>query len=102
MLRKRGQYSILTAVIVTLVLFAAGCQCGATDITPAPETTPASETPVPELASPSTPTPAPAQEETVMTLYENTEHGFSIEYPEGWVEYVYGATTGFHFLCNEP
>ena len=96
MLRKRGHLGILTAVIVTLILFVAGCQCGATD------TTPASETPVPELASPSTPTPAPAQEETVMTLFESTEHGFSIEYPEGWTENKHGATTSFQLMFNEP
>jgi len=29
-----------------------------------------------------TPTPTPIP----MTLYESTEHGFSIEYPEGWIE----------------
>jgi len=76
MLRKRGRISILTAVLVTLVLFVAGCQCGATDTTPAPE--------------------------TAMALYENTEHGFSIEYPEGWAENAYGAMTSFQFQFNEP
>ncbi len=42
--------------------------------------------------------PAP----TPMTLYENTEHGFSIEYPEGWTENSHGAATGFYLQCNEP
>jgi len=103
MLRKRGHKSILTAVIVTLVLFVAGCQCGATDTIPAPEPTSPSA-PIPTTAStpPSAPTPAPAQEETVMALYENTEHGFSIEYPEGWAENVHGATTSYQFQFNEP
>ncbi|MCK4273339.1 MAG: DcrB-related protein [Dehalococcoidales bacterium] len=91
MLEKRGHKCILMAVIVTLVLFVAGCQCGATDTTPAPAPT-----------LPSTPTPAPAQEETAMTLYENTEHGFSIEYPEGWAENTRGAGTSLQFLFNEP
>lgn len=39
---------------------------------------------------------------TLMTLYENTEHGFSIEYPEGWAENSHGAATGFYLQCNEP
>ena len=39
---------------------------------------------------------------TPMTLYENTEHGFSIEYPEGWTENSHGAATGFYLQCNEP
>jgi len=37
-----------------------------------------------------------------LTLYENTEHGFSIEYPEGWAENAHGAATGFYLQCNEP
>lgn len=76
MLRKIGQISILTAVLVTLVLFVAGCQCQATDTTPAPE--------------------------AATALYENTEHGFSIEYPEGWAENAYGTGIGFILQCNEP
>ncbi len=42
--------------------------------------------------------PAP----TLMTLYTNTEHGFSIEYPEGWAENAHGAATSFQFQFNEP
>jgi hypothetical protein len=38
----------------------------------------------------------------MMSLYENTEHGFSIEYPEGWSEDAYGAATSFRLQCNEP
>ena len=34
------------------------------------------------------PTPTPTPTPIPMTLYENTEHGFSIEYPEGWTENV--------------
>jgi len=37
-------------------------------------------------AGASTPTPTPTP--ILMTLYENTEHGFSIEYPEEWTENV--------------
>ncbi len=76
MLRKRGQIGILTAVLVTLVLFVTGCQCEATDTTPAPE--------------------------TAMALYENTEHGFSIEYPEGWAENAYEMATGLYLQWSEP
>ena len=37
-----------------------------------------------------------------MALYENTEHGFSIEYPEGWADSSHGGATGFYLQCNEP
>jgi hypothetical protein len=37
-----------------------------------------------------------------MTLYENTEHGFSIEYPEGWTQQSHGAATSFQFQFNDP
>ncbi len=81
--------------LLSLIVVITGCQCEAPATTPA--TTPA-QAPTP----PSTPTPAPAQEETAMALYENTEHGFSIEYPEGWTENVYGAGTGFQLQFSEP
>jgi len=44
----------------------------------------------------STPPPPP------MTLYENAEHGFSIEYPEGWTEKSREAATSFSFQFNDP
>jgi len=37
-----------------------------------------------------------------MTLYENTEHGFSIEYPEGWTESTRGAGAHFSFEFKDP
>lgn len=37
-----------------------------------------------------------------MILFESTEHGFSIEYPEGWSENVQEAGTQFSFEFTEP
>ena len=37
-----------------------------------------------------------------MTTYENTEHGFSIEYPAVWAQQSHGAATSFQFQFNEP
>lgn len=37
-----------------------------------------------------------------MILFESTEHGFSIEYPEGWSESVQEAGTQFSFEFTEP
>jgi len=37
-----------------------------------------------------------------MTLYENTEHGFTIEYPEGWTESIQGIGVQFSFEFNDP
>lgn len=39
-----------------------------------------------------------APEEPQLTLYEDTEHGFSIEYPEGWTENVLRA--GAYFMLE--
>ncbi len=36
------------------------------------------------------------------TLYESTEHGFSIEYPEGWTESAQELGTFFALTCTEP
>jgi hypothetical protein len=46
--------------------------------------------------TPTTPTP------TSMTLYESTEHGFSIEYPEGWAESTRGVGTHFSIEFGDP
>lgn len=89
------------AILVTLVLLVAGCQCGVEETNPATETTLTPEGQAPEPELPSTPTSAQAPEETVMTIFESTEHGFSIEYPEGWVENTHGATTSFQFQFKE-
>jgi len=48
--------------------------------------------------SPETPTPPSIP----MTLYQGTEHGFSIEYPEGWTESTQGAGTQFSFDFQDP
>jgi hypothetical protein len=37
-----------------------------------------------------------------ITLYENTEHGFSIEYPEGWIDSTRGVGTYFSAEFREP
>ena len=39
---------------------------------------------------------------TPMTLYESTEHGFSIEYPEGWTESAQELGAFFFLGCTEP
>ena len=45
-----------------------------------------------------TPTPTPIP----ITLYENTEHGFSIEYPEGWIEKAQGLGAYFLIEFRDP
>jgi len=45
-------------------------------------------------------TPTPTS--VAMTLYENTEHGFSIEYPEGWIEKAQGAGAYFSIEFRDP
>ena len=65
--------------LLSLVAVVGGCQSGAR----APTATP-------------TPTQLP------MASYENTEHGFSIEYPEGWAQQSHGAATSFQFKFNDP
>jgi len=37
-----------------------------------------------------------------MTLYESTEHGFSVENPEGWTEHSRGAGASFSFEFRDP
>jgi hypothetical protein len=71
---RRGKISILLAIIVTLALLTVSCG---------------------ESAEP-TPMPIP------MTLYESTEHGFSIEYPEGWTESEQGMGTYFSISFLNP
>jgi hypothetical protein len=39
---------------------------------------------------------------TPMTLYENTEHGFSIKYPEGWTENVLRPGAWFSIEFTDP
>ncbi len=65
--------------LLALVVTVTGCQCGAP--TPAP-----------------TPTPTPLS----MATYENTEHGFSIEHPEGWTERSRVLGTSFIFEFEDP
>jgi len=37
-----------------------------------------------------------------IALYESTEHGFSVEYPEGWIESAQGAGTYFSAEFRDP
>jgi len=37
-----------------------------------------------------------------MTLYESTEHGFSIEYPEGWTESAQQLGASFYIMFKDP
>jgi len=39
---------------------------------------------------------------TPMTLYESTEHGFSIEYPEGWTKSAQGLGALFYLTFTDP
>jgi len=45
---------------------------------------------------------APSPPSIPMTLYENTEHGFSIKYPEGWIESMRGVGTYFSLEFKDP
>lgn len=42
------------------------------------------------------------QEATPMALYESTEHGFSIEYPEGWTKNTRGLGLAFALELKDP
>ena len=44
----------------------------------------------------------PAETPTPMTIHQSTEHGFSIEYPEGWAESTQGAGTQFSIEFTDP
>jgi len=81
--------------LLSLIVVVTGCQCGAPATIPAATPTPAS-TPSPAPAPPPTPTAL------TTTLYENGEHGFSIEYPEGWTEKPRESTISFGFQFSEP
>ncbi len=71
--------SAMSICLLALVLLVTSCQCGA------PATT----------SEPAPPT-------LTMTYYESAEHGFSIEYPEGWAQQSHGAATSFSFQFNDP
>jgi len=81
--------------LLSLIVVVTGCQCGAPATIPAATPTPAS-TPSPAPAPPPTPTAL------TTTLYGNGEHGFSIEYPEGWTEKPRESTISFGFQFSEP
>ena len=69
---RRGRMSILLVIIVALACLTGSCGEG-------------------EEATP-----------TTTTLYENAEHGFSIEYPEGWTESAQELGALFALACTEP
>jgi hypothetical protein len=87
---------------VALVVIVASCQCGAPDTTPLPDTSPTPATTTPATTSPATQATTPTSPAPAMTFYENTEHGFSIEYPEGWAKTTHGAAATFYLQANEP
>jgi hypothetical protein len=98
-MRKLSVWTVIIS-LVTLVVVVAGCQCGATSTT---STTPSTTTPASTLSptTPSTSTSTPAGTALPLTLYESTEHGFSIEYPQGWVANTYEAATSFRLQVGE-
>ncbi|MBA7685788.1 hypothetical protein ES703_94216 [subsurface metagenome] len=73
---RRGKMSILLAIIVALALLTASCAVA--------------------------PTPTPTPPAIPLALYENTEHGFSIKYPEGWTENERGIGTQFSLEFRDP
>ena len=93
-MKKKTVWLVVSSLMVAALLLAS---CGPAEVeeeeevvTPSEEeevVTPAEEEEVvtEEEAPPSIP----------MSLYENTEHGFSIEYPEGWTENVQRAGAYF-------
>jgi hypothetical protein len=89
--------------LVALVVIGAGCQCGTPATTPeiTPTPTPIA-TPEPTPAASPVPTPTPTPPALIMALYENTEHGFSIEYPEGWTENSHGGSTSYYLQVGKP
>ena len=48
------------------------------------------------------PATAPAPPSVPMTLYESTEHGFSVKYPEGWTKSERGVGTQFSLEFKDP
>jgi len=77
MLARRRRVNILVAIVIVMSVLTAGCR-----------------------ASPPPPPQAPPM---TLTLYENTEWGFSVEYPRGWVwtEQALGQTFGVGFRDPE-
>lgn len=76
-MKRRGIWILVISVFVVLGLVIAGFGCKESEPTP-------------------TPTPIP------MTLYQSTEHGFSIEYPEGWIESATEQVAMFTFEFQDP
>jgi hypothetical protein len=94
--------------LVTFIVMVTGCQCGTSATTTPSTTAPSSTTPAstlsPTTPATSTPTPStstPAETSLPLTLYESTEHGFSIEYPQEWVANTYEAATNFRLQVGE-
>lgn len=48
------------------------------------------------------PAATPTTPSLPMTIYENTEHGFSVKYPEGWTENARGIGTQFSLEFQDP
>jgi len=77
MLARRRRVNILVAIVIVMSVLTTGCR-----------------------ASPPPPPQAPPM---TLTLYENTERGFSVEYPRGWIwtEQALGQTFGVGFRDPE-
>lgn len=84
----RRKMSVLLVTVAVLALLAASCGRA-----------PAVETALP----PETPAAPPSELTTIpMTLYESTEHGFSVEYPEEWTVATRGAGMYFSSEFKDP
>jgi hypothetical protein len=99
----------LSISLLILAVIAAGC--GAPEATPtttsppvttSPTATTQSTTPPPSTTPTPASTPAPEETTPVLTFYESTEHGFSIEYPEGWIESIHRGATSAYFQFGNP
>jgi hypothetical protein len=101
MIVKRGRIGVLLALVLTFGLMV-GCQCGATTATPSPGTTTASETPPVSTSPALESSPVSTTPSMTMVLYENTEHGFSFQYPEGWTEFTHSGATSFYIQYKNP
>ena len=91
---RRGKVRVFLTTAVVLGFLAAG-SCGEAAPTPTPTPT-ATPTPTP------TPSPTPTPPPVPMALYESTEHGFAIEYPEGWTEQSGGLGARFTLEARDP
>jgi len=79
---------VIVAIVVTVVVIVVAAASAVILLTPTGTTTTTT------TASPTTTTTT-----TTITTYSSTEYGFSIKYPQNWVE---GTGTGAAVYCNAP